>query len=445
MRNRIGPWCGLIAFLAAALASPFGVAQTWTEHNKGKVRPPVRYFHAMAYDAARQRVVLFGGAGNMTGYGDTWEWDGSDWTQRIPATSPSARSYHAMAYDAARQRVVLFGGTSMLGFENDTWEWDGKIWTQRKPAVSPPARNLHAMAYDSARKFIVLFGGNGCSGNDTWEWDGNNWTQRKPTTIPLCRVAHAMAYDAARQRTLLFAGYTSVVTYADTWEWDGKDWTQRTPATHPSARGDHGLVCDWFRQRVILFGGANPRMFNDTWEWDGSDWTQQAPASSPSVRNQHAMAYDSGRQRIVLFGGQLSSTMADNETWEYGFAATMAASGTPRPGATVNLVLTAANDAGLFYQAGSSLGTGPILVGNRRIGLSPDLLLQVSAGNLWPWIFTNYRGTLDQRGQAAPAIHFPNLPALIGTRIHTAFLTLDPAAPSGIRSISDTLTFSVTK
>ncbi len=66
--------------------------------------------HALAYDVARQRVVLFGGGGNTGVLSDTWEWDGSNWTQRAPTNSPSSRVYHAMAYDAARQRVVLFGG-----------------------------------------------------------------------------------------------------------------------------------------------------------------------------------------------------------------------------------------------------------------------------------------------------------------------------------------------
>ena len=38
-----------------------------------------------------------------------------DWTQIKPSTSPSARSDHAMAYDSARQRTVLFGGSSSAG------------------------------------------------------------------------------------------------------------------------------------------------------------------------------------------------------------------------------------------------------------------------------------------------------------------------------------------
>jgi hypothetical protein len=334
----------------------------------------------------------------MTGYCDTWEWDGNNWTERKPTTIPLVRFGHAMAYDSARQRIVLFSG-----------------------AIGPPA-----------------------SADDTWEWDGNNWTQRKPATIPLRRVGHALAYDAARQRILLFGGSTSLGTYGDTWEWDGKDWTQRKPTMNPIGRGAHKLVYDSVRQRVILFAGHNPTMLNDTWEWDGNNWIQQAPASSPSVRNSHAMAYDSARQRVVVFGGQVFSTLPDDETWEYGIAATAAAAGTPRPGGTVSLMLTAASDAGLFYQAGSSLGTGPIPVGNRRIGLSPDALLQVSAGNLWPWIFKGYRGTLDQRGQAAATIHIPNASALVGTRIHTAFVTMDPKAPWGIRSISPTVTITVT-
>jgi hypothetical protein len=61
-----------------------------------------------------------------------------------------------MAFDALRNRVVLFGGNGPL---NDTWEWDGTTWVQMTVAVSPPARGGHAMAYDAARRQVVLFGG----------------------------------------------------------------------------------------------------------------------------------------------------------------------------------------------------------------------------------------------------------------------------------------------
>jgi hypothetical protein len=93
-----------------------------------------------------------------------------DWAPKFPATIPPARSSHAMAYDAARGQVVLFGG---LGANNnalsDTWVWDGSNWTQKSPANNVPARSNHAMAYDSLHQQIVLFGGaNGAQLSDTW-------------------------------------------------------------------------------------------------------------------------------------------------------------------------------------------------------------------------------------------------------------------------------------
>ena len=130
------------------------------------VSPPVRYQHALAYDSARGKVVLFGGYGYPPYLlSDTWEWDGSAWNQRTPAVSPPARYDHALAYDSARGRVVLFGGDDSRYALSDTWEWDGNTWTQRTLAVSPPARSAHSLAYDSARGRVVLFGG----------WDSETW------------------------------------------------------------------------------------------------------------------------------------------------------------------------------------------------------------------------------------------------------------------------------
>ena len=83
--------------------------------------------HGHDDDAARQRVVLFGGVRLQ----DTWEWDGVSWTQATPAQSPSARWAHAMAYDAGRQRIVLFGGLGS-GWQSDAWACaTGHRWSKR--------------------------------------------------------------------------------------------------------------------------------------------------------------------------------------------------------------------------------------------------------------------------------------------------------------------------
>ena len=72
-----------------------------------------RYRPALAYDAARERVVLYGGWDTTDTFGETWEFDGSDWTQAASELqSPPARSDPALTYDEARGRVVLFGGNS---------------------------------------------------------------------------------------------------------------------------------------------------------------------------------------------------------------------------------------------------------------------------------------------------------------------------------------------
>lgn len=120
-------------------------------------------------------------------------------------------------------------------------------------------------------------------------------------------------------------------------------------------------------------------------------------------------------------------------------------SGTNRPGGSVSLALHASQGANLVYVAGTSLGTGPIAIGKRTLRLRLDDLLIISISNNWPAVFSGFRGRLDSKGQARATINIPDLTALIGVRLHSAFVTLDPSAPSGIRSISNTFSFSITK
>jgi hypothetical protein len=120
-------------------------------------------------------------------------------------------------------------------------------------------------------------------------------------------------------------------------------------------------------------------------------------------------------------------------------------SGNPGIGGTIGLHLLAAGDGSLPYQVGSSLGTGPIPIDTRRLGLSPDALLVLTVGGALPTIFSRYSGLLDSSGSGTAAINIPNIPALIGVRIHTAFVTIKAGAPSSIQSISNTFSFVITK
>jgi len=117
--------------------------------------PSARDGMSMAYDTAHGQMVLFGGQdANSIVLGDTWTWNGTDWTLRNPAQSPPGRSGMGMAYDAAMSNVVIFGGgndnPSVNESLDDTWMWDGTNWTQQSPNTSPALRTGPAMAYDTA-------------------------------------------------------------------------------------------------------------------------------------------------------------------------------------------------------------------------------------------------------------------------------------------------------
>jgi hypothetical protein len=73
----------------------------------------------MVFDGTR--ILLFGGGGSSTAFGDTWSWDGKHWRQ-IQDIGPGPRGSAAMAYDSDRSRSVLFGGFGQSGFLGDTWE-----------------------------------------------------------------------------------------------------------------------------------------------------------------------------------------------------------------------------------------------------------------------------------------------------------------------------------
>jgi len=105
------------------------------------------------------------------------ELDCFKWVDRISPVEP--RSGLAMTYDIVRGVTVLFGGIGG-NYKGDTWEWDGTEWSLRS-TTGPTRRYRHAMAYDSVRGVTVLFGGfDGSYKGDTWEWNGTDWRCEVP-------------------------------------------------------------------------------------------------------------------------------------------------------------------------------------------------------------------------------------------------------------------------
>ncbi len=202
----------------------------WTELHPS-ANPRVSLGASMAYDAATGDVVLVG----LTAHGlETWTWNGVTWTQQHPTKSPSGRTMFAMAYDPQVREVLLFGGVRGnfywdIPVPGDTWAWNGTNWTELHPSVSPPARYVASMAYDPQIRALVLFGGTSGTSEtefflgpqqvfgDTWAWKGANWIRLHPSVSPPPRSGASMAYDAATKSLVLFGGDGPYHSLPDTW------------------------------------------------------------------------------------------------------------------------------------------------------------------------------------------------------------------------------------
>ena len=118
---------------------------TWTQFTPA-VKPSGRYFASMIYDAAHHRAVVFGGQTTLSLVNQVWLFDlwTNKWTQAAPAgTPPSPRSGAAAIYDAANDRMIVFGGTDGVT-RNDVWALTGlsNIVTGAPPVAN--ALELHA-------------------------------------------------------------------------------------------------------------------------------------------------------------------------------------------------------------------------------------------------------------------------------------------------------------
>ncbi|HEX5050583.1 MAG TPA: hypothetical protein VFZ65_02315 [Planctomycetota bacterium] len=319
------------------------LAAQWAEATPTPA-PSARKAAVMAYDPFSDSVLLFGGFGGTglgTMYNDTWTYDGTNWTQRAPATSPPAKFFSSVAFDLGRQVFVLYGGNATYTSPgtNDTWEYDGATWTQRFPANNPGTLGLHAMAYDSARNRVVLYGGMPggnpiVDSNQTWEYDGVDWTLRTPATNPGRLEAHAMCFHAGLGKTILFGGVNATsgaplpVDTDKTWAWDGTNWAELpVSGVRPPKRERASMAYDPVRQVCVLVGGmhySNGQPRNDTWElqFDGATWTwtERVTPGLPAnfYRFHSTLAFMIADRQMVQFGGVRGSSTYYGDTSEYG-------------------------------------------------------------------------------------------------------------------------------
>lgn len=322
----------LLILLGAACAAAQPLA--FTRLPADGAAPTARVDGTIAYDGASGRIYLFGGLDNSA-RNDLWFYS---LTQRrweeVQATGakPAARFGHTLLHDAARRRLILFGGQAS-GFFSDVWAFglDNGAWQQLAANEAGPSdRYGHSAILDEARGRMVISHGFTDAGrfDDTWAFDltSNRWSNITPAgTRPLKRCLHHAVHDAANGQMLLYGGCASgfgPCPLGDLWSLDlsTNRWTERTPATRPPARQHFGISFDRVRGRLLLYGGSGGGTLNDTWAWDAASNTWQQPAvegAPPLGRSRHESAYAADRGTTFFFGGSTSAG-ASNEMWTLG-------------------------------------------------------------------------------------------------------------------------------
>ncbi|MBX7190784.1 MAG: hypothetical protein K1X94_01925 [Sandaracinaceae bacterium] len=190
--------------------------------------PGVRARAAITTDTSRDRMVLFAGRlrndagfGSYVNFNDVWAFDlaTDTWSQiETNGGPPAVRSSSILEYDAARDRLIVFGGNSStsgltLTGMGDTWALDLATGTWSElTGDAPPARLFHASAI--VGDHLYVFGGtpnfDGPFMNDTWALDLTTDTWSEVVTsgdVPATRFGAEMFHDAAGHRLLVAFGH----------------------------------------------------------------------------------------------------------------------------------------------------------------------------------------------------------------------------------------------
>jgi len=196
-------------------------------------RPSPRFLYGMCFDPNREVYVMFGGrTATMGTVDETWEFNGVTWTEVNTATTPPAREEMMMEFDTSLNRVVMFGGCddntdTILG---DTWVYDGNDWTQvltSNCAGCPTPRVRMAAAFDTTRQRTIMFGGyaelpGGAREvvNDTWEFGGDQWAPITTPDAPSNSTETYHAFNPSTNRFVIFGGFGDAFSNA-TWQYAG--------------------------------------------------------------------------------------------------------------------------------------------------------------------------------------------------------------------------------
>lgn len=364
-----------VAFALTALLLPCAAgAQTWIELNPTGT-PPLQTSQVVNYDAASNRLIVYfpgNPAINPAWSNQVWVLTNANglggppaWIQLTPTgTPPAINIFASVVYDAATNRLIVYGGgygftspvlADAFVLSNANGTGGPPAWSQLS-VTNPQARIQHTAVYHSASNRMIAFAGQfaffGTDTNDTRILSNANGSSSPSTwstlsvagSPPGIRSGHTAVYDEANDRLMVFAG-TNLVSccytvndYDDTWVLADASgflgtptWTQLLPTGGPPPkRSVHSAVYDPVNNRMLVFGGdhwdqagqLNVKL-GDLWQLSNANgtggppaWTELTPSGTPpGPRFYHTAAFDAANQRMILMGGIGPDDQLSNRVW----------------------------------------------------------------------------------------------------------------------------------
>lgn len=189
--------------------------------------PSARAGSAFCYDSVRGQSVLVGGHDASGILQQTWIWNGSAWIQAAPMRHPLGLNQPVVAFDSVRGKVLFFGGASAGWLTNfgDSWEWDGSQWSRvllprSDGPWNPGPRKGHTLSYDRRLQAVVVHGGTrgGSALGDMWAWDGGAWSRlSSPSPQMIPRHSASAIFSTAMNGTLIMGGQDGGAIHSDIW------------------------------------------------------------------------------------------------------------------------------------------------------------------------------------------------------------------------------------
>lgn len=304
---------------------------TWRQVFPTGSPPQNRRGHALVYDQAGARMIVFGGFLGSSRTNDLWSLslssanDGAWSPLTAGGTPPTGRSGHT-AVMGPGNTMLTFGGLDPSAQTTDsTYQVSLGVtptWSLVNTGAGPEPRYNHSAVVAGAAMWV--FGGTGATAyNNAWALSYSSLTwQPLPTTgtVPSTRERHKAVYDAQRQVMVVHGSASTNDTYSLS---SGLSWSNITPPTGtlPLAVFGFTLIHDDPNQRLILFGGTTSSDgLNDVWVLPltvaGAEWKKVSTTGGPPLGRYYSAAiYDVTNDRMLVFAGRNGSTDL-NDTWE---------------------------------------------------------------------------------------------------------------------------------